>query len=130
MHARAFPVIIFQHDTHAPEAHNSVFSTTFVTFVTYYMRMDACTQTQPTHWANPIANWSSLVLNPCNPDADFTLWHHFQLHLSGRHGSRTTKQGRKQRRVLLSIKETRKHLHALFYLLTEYKTTRSWLTAA
>ncbi len=62
-----------------------------------YTHAHKCTRTQPTHWANPITNWSSLVLNPCTPDADFTRQHHFQLHHSEWHGSRTTNQGRQQR---------------------------------
>lgn len=91
--------------THTHQHHITlVFQSPFVAFVTYCMctgsHTHTRTRTQPTHRANPITGWSSLALNPCDPDVDFTLRHHFLLHHSGRHSSRTTNQGRRQHLAL------------------------------
>lgn len=95
------------------------FQSPLVTSVTY----QTCTARTQTHTharsnqANPITDMSSLVLNPCNPGADFTVQHHFLLHHSGRsRGSRTTNQGQQRQPASFSPLQDGENTCSLFSL--------------
>lgn len=99
--------------THRRQHHITLFfQSPLVTYVTYKngrTQTDTRIHTQPTHRANPITAWSSLVLNPDDPYVVFALQPDLLLHPSpaGRQGSRTRNQGQQQCHILLLIMETK-----------------------